>query len=203
MSYIVTVQLGRIHHTVDISASEDDVTTADNPFLTASTFPYQLPPYDRIKESHYRPAFDAGMADQLAEIEMIANGDTPPTVENTIVAIERSGQLLTRVSDVFFALSLADSTDELNAIEIEMAPRLSAHRDQILLNERLFPRVQALYDQRDGLDLDPETHRLVEEYHTNFVRAGAALSDADKERLRALNAELAELATTYGQHLRD
>ena len=203
MSYIVTVQLGRIHHTVDIPSSEDDVTTADNPFLTASTLPYQLPPYDRIKESHYRPAFDAGMADQLAEIEMIANGDTPPTVENTIVAIERSGQLLTRVSDVFFALSSADSTDELNAIEVEMAPRLSAHRDQILLNERLFARVQALYDQRDGLDLDPETHRLVEEYHTNFVRAGAALSDADKERLRALNAELAELATTYGQHLRD
>ena len=118
MSYIVTVQLGRIHHTVDIPSSEDDVTTSDNPFLTASTLPYQLPPYDRIKESHYRPAFDAGMADQLAEIEMIANGDTPPTVENTIVAIERSGQLLTRVSDVFFALSSADSTDELNAIEV-------------------------------------------------------------------------------------
>jgi peptidyl-dipeptidase Dcp len=195
--------LGCTANEADIPASEDDVTAADNPFFSASTLPFQFPPFARIEERHYGPAFEEGMAAHLTEIEGIANAEAQPTVENTIVAMERSGQLLTRVSGVFFALSSADSTDALNAIEVEMAPRLSAHWDQILLNERLFARVQTLYDQRDTLGLDLETHRLVEEYRTDFIRAGAALSAADKDRLRTLNAELAALSTTFGQHLLD
>ena len=186
----------------DNAASEDDVARTENPFFSESPLPFQFPPFDRIDESHYRPAFEQGMAAQLAEIDAIASADAPPTVENTLVAMERSGRLLRRVSSVFFGLSSADTTDGLDEIEAEFAPKLSAHRDQIRLDGRLFARVQALYDERDALALDPETHRLVEEYYTDFVRAGAALAfEPDKEGLRAINAELAvlPLLNTSGQ----
>ena len=188
---------------VDSPIAEDDVAAAANPLLSESPLPFQLPPFDRIQEGHYRPAFERGMTTQLAEIDAIVTSAEPATVENTLVAMERSGRLLERVARVFFALSAADTTDELDAIEAEIAPRLSAHRDQILLNDRLFARVQALYDQRDALALDPETRRLVEEYHTDFIRAGAALSEDEKDQLRAINAELALLETTFGQHVQD
>ena len=187
----------------DEAAVEDDVARAENPLLTESPLPYRLPPFDRIEERHYRPAFEQGMVTQLAEIDAIATSGEPPTVENTLVDMERSGRLLDRVSSVFFALVSADTTDELDTIEAEIAPRLSAHRDQILLNDELFARVQALYGQRDALDLDPETRRLIEEYHTDFMRAGAALSEDEKDRLRAINAELVTLETTFGQHVLD
>ena len=201
MSCVCLSLFGCAADETDEAAVEDDVARAENPLLTESPLPYRLPPFDRIEEGHYRPAFEQGMVTQLAEIDAIATSSEPPTVENTLVAMERSGRLLDRVSSVFFALVSADTTNELDAIEAEIAPRLSAHRDQILLNDELFARVQALYSQRDALDLDPETLRLVEEYHTDFIRAGAALSEDEKDRLRAINAELATLETTFGQHV--
>ena len=172
-----------------------------NPFLLESDLPFQLPPFDRIDETDYAPAFEGGMAEQLKEIEAIAEAADAPTVENTLIPLELSGRVLERVQRVFFALSSADTNDELDAIEQEMAPRLSAHRDKILLNPKLFARLQALYVAREELDLDAETRRLIEEYHTDFVRAGAELSDADKERLRSINAELATLSTTFSQNV--
>jgi peptidyl-dipeptidase Dcp len=132
---------------------------------------------------------------------VIAEATDAPTVENTLIPLELSGRVLERVQRVFFALSSADTNDELDSIEQEMAPRLSAHRDKILLNPKLFARIQALCVAREELDLDAETRRLIEEYHTDFVRAGAELSDAAKERLRAINAELATLETTFSQNV--
>ena len=145
----------------------------DNPFFTESTLPYSLPAFDLIEDGHYRAAFERGMAEQLEEIEAVAGSAEPPTLENTLVAMERSGRLLDRVARVFFSLSAADTNDEINAIRAEMAPKLAAHSDQILLNADLFARVEALYESRNDLDLSPEEVRLVEQYRRDFSRAGA------------------------------
>ena len=181
------------------TATEDAASA--NPFFAESSLPFALPPFDQIDDAHYRPAFERGMADQLVEIEAIANTADTPTFENTVVQMERSGRLLTRVANVFFGLTSADANDVLDAIEAEIAPTLSAHNDQILLNDTLFARVKTLYDERDGLDLDAEARRLVEEYYTDFVRAGAQVSAAEKERLKAINAELATLGTAFSQNV--
>ena len=176
---------------------------ADNPFFAESPLPYQHPPFDRIDDAHYAPAFERGMADQIAEIEAIAGSSEPATFENTIVALERSGQLLNRVASTFFALASADTNDAINAIRNEMAPRLAAHTDRMLLDAGLFARVEALYEQRDALDIDDESRRLVGEYYVDFVRAGARLSDAEKERMQAINARLAELSSRFTQNVLD
>ena len=174
---------------------------AANPFFAPSTLPYKLPPFDKIKNEHFAPAFDQGMKEQLAEIEAIANSADKPTFENTIVALDKSGQTLIRVSNVFFNLTSANTNDTMEKIQAEYAPKLSAHQDAIALNEKLFARVKALYDQRDSLGLDPESMRLLERYHTDFVRAGANLSDADKDKLKAINGELASLSTQFSQNV--
>ena len=178
-----------------------ETMSGDNPFLVASPLYLQYPPFDRIDDSHYLPAFEAGMAEHLAEIDAIVAQDEAPTVENTLVPMELSGQVLNRVSRVFFGLMSAHTNDEMQAIEVEIAPQLSAHSDSILLNGALFERVRALYDSRESLDLDPESLRLVEETHRQFVRAGAELSEEQKERLRAINTELAELETEFSQNV--
>ena len=181
------------------TATEDAASA--NPFFAESSLPFALPPFDQIDDAHYRPAFERGMADQRVEIEAIANTADTPTFENTGVHMERAGRLLTRVANVFFGLTSADTNDVLDAIEAEIAPTLSAHNDQILLNDTLFTRVKTLYDERDGLDLDAEARRLVGEYYTDFVRAGAQVSAAEKERLKAINAELATLGTAFSQNV--
>lgn len=175
--------------------------TVSNPFFHRSTLPYQLPPFDKIKDSDFVPAFQKGMAEQRAEVEAIADAKAAPTFDNTIVALERSGQLLTRVSAVFFNLTGANTNDTLEKIQSEMAPKLSAHQDAIALNGKLFERVRSLYDRRDQLEFSDEDKRLVERYYTDFVRAGARLGDADKAKLKAINAELATLQTTFSQNL--
>ena len=177
--------------------------TAGNPFFTESTLPYRLPPFDRIEDAHYAPAFERGMAEQIAEIEAIASQAEPPTFENTIVPLERSGRLLERVASTFFSLASAHTNDAINEIRNEMAPRLAAHTDRILLHADLFARVRALYDQRESLALDDESRRLVEEYHVDFVRAGALLSDAEKERMQEINTELAALSSRFTQNVLD
>ncbi len=172
-----------------------------NPILTASTLPFQAPPFDRIEESDYQPAIEEGMKRQLEEAQTIANQSEPPTFDNTIVAMERSGTLLNRASKVFFALAQANTDELLQKVEAEEAPRLTAHRDAILLNSALFARVRAIYDQRDQLNLDPESKALVERYYRDFARAGALLPEPDKVRLRALNEEESKLTTQFHEKL--
>ena len=185
----------------EIPMDEAATVTDANPFFDESPLPFHYPPFDRIDDSLYRPAFERGMAEQLAEVEAIANAPEAPTFENTLVALERSGRVLERVSQVFFNLTSADTNDTLDAIRSEMAPKLSAHSDRILLNAALFERVRALYELREELDLDDESRRLLEEYYTDFVRAGAQLPAAEQERLREINAELAGLETTFSQNV--
>ncbi|MFP5348108.1 MAG: M3 family metallopeptidase, partial [Actinomycetes bacterium] len=180
---------------------EEPVLPADNPFAAPSPLEYELPQFDLIREEHYRPAFEAGMAEHLTEVEAIASGDEEPTFADTLEALERSGQLLGRVGNVFFNLSGSDSTEGIRAIEAEMAPKLAAHHDAVVLNPKLFARIDALYRRREDLDLDGEQLRLLERYHTDFVRAGAALGEDDQARLRSLNEELSELTTAFSNHL--
>jgi peptidyl-dipeptidase Dcp len=168
-----------------------------NPFFTASTLPFQAPPFDKIKDGDYEPAIEEGMRRQLAEVEAIADDREAPTLANTIEAMERSGELLTRVAKVFLNLAQSNTNDTMQKIKAEEAPKLAAHQDAIYLNPKLFARIKSLYDRRDVLKLDPETRFLVERYYRNFVRAGALLSDADKTRLRALNQEEAKLTTQF------
>jgi peptidyl-dipeptidase Dcp len=171
-----------------------------NPFFDESVLPYQLPPFDQIDDAHYLPAFDRGMTHQLEEVDAIAHATAPPTLENTLVALERSGRLLDRVATTFFILTNADTNDAMDDIRTEIAPKLAAHTDQILLNDALFARVRTLYRQREA-ELDAESRRLIERYHTDFIRAGAELSASDKERMQAINAELATLQTTFSQNV--
>ncbi|PWK83902.1 peptidyl-dipeptidase Dcp [Fulvimonas soli] len=174
---------------------------ADNPFAAASTLPFQAPPFDRIKDADYQPAIEEGMRQQLAEVEKIAGNPEPPTFENTFVALEKSGALLTRVQHAFDAVTGANTDDTLQKVQEDEAPKLAAHQDAIHLDGKLFARVEAVYDQRDALKLDAESRRLVEVVYRNFVRAGAKLSDADKARLKDLNKEESTLSTQFTNKL--
>ncbi|HTW73987.1 MAG TPA: M3 family metallopeptidase [Steroidobacteraceae bacterium] len=181
--------------------SPPEALTADNPFAGPSPLAYDLPPFDRIRESHYRPAFFAGMAEQRAEIERIARDSAPPSLQNTVVALERSGRMLERVSSVFFNLTQSNATEALLQLESEIAPQLTGHRDAMYMDETLFARIDALHATRAQLGLDAESHQLLERYHVAFVRSGARLPAPDKTRLRALNAEIASLRTRFRQHV--
>jgi peptidyl-dipeptidase Dcp len=168
-----------------------------NPFYASSPLPFQAPPFDKIKDSDYQPAIDAGMAGQIQEIEAIANNSAAPTFDNTIVAMERSGQLLSRVMLVFNCVTGANLDDELQKVQADEAPRLAAHQDAIYLNAKLFARVKAIYDKRVTLGLDAESLRLVEYDYQQFVKAGANLSDADKVKLKKLNEEESTLSNDF------
>jgi peptidyl-dipeptidase Dcp len=172
-----------------------------NPFYSPSTLPYQAPPFDKIKDDDYIPAMDAGMAEEQKEMEAIANNPAPPTFENTIVAMEKTGRLLRRVQGAFFTVVSANENPTLQKVRATEAPKLAAHRDAILLNAKLFQRVSAIYNQRKSLNLNPESLRLVEYTYDQFVHAGANLNDADKEQLKKLNEELATLSNTFSTKL--
>jgi peptidyl-dipeptidase Dcp len=172
-----------------------------NPFAKVSTLPFHYPAFDQIKDEHFMPAFAAGMQEQLREVAGIANNPKPATFDNTIVAMERSGQLLARVATTFSNLQTANTDDKLDEIDREMSPKLAAHHDAIYLNDKLFKRVKAVYDKRGKLGLDAESVHLVERYHRDFVRAGARLSGADKEKLKAYNAEIATLQSKFAQNV--
>jgi peptidyl-dipeptidase Dcp len=175
--------------------------TTANPFYAPSKLQYQAPVFDKIKDSDYAPALDEGMRQQRKEMDAIANDHAAPTFKNTIVAMERSGQLLTRVSKVFFNLSQSTTDDAIQKIEAEYSPKLSQHSDAIFLDGKLYARVKAVYDQRAKLHLDPESDHLVERYYQIFVRAGAKLNDADKTTMKSLNERLATLSTQFGQNV--
>ena len=173
----------------------------DNPFEAESVLPYQYPAFDKIKDEHFIPAIEAGMRDQLAEVEPIANNSEKPTFDNTIVALERTGRLLDRAYRTFSNLNACDTNPTRQKIDKEIAPKLAAHRDEIFLNPKLFARVKALYDKRNELGLDAQAVYLLERYYKDFVRAGANLSDVDKEKLKKINAELAMLQTQFEQNV--
>ena len=173
----------------------------ENPFYSESDLYMKFPPFDKIKNEHYLPAFEKGIKEHIIEIETIANNDQDPTFNNTIIAMETSGQLLDRVSTVFFSLTSAHTNDDMEKIRSEMAPKLSAHSDQILLNGPLFNRISQLYDQRYKLGLDSEGIRLIEKYYIDFVRSGAKLSSEEKEKLKSINGEIAVLQTNFSQNI--
>jgi peptidyl-dipeptidase Dcp len=173
----------------------------NNPFLAPSRLPFEFPDFDAIREEHFLPAFRAGMDEQRAEVEAITGAEGPITFENTIVALERSGAVLDRVSRVFFTLVTSCSTPGIREIEAEVAPQLAAHADAITLDPALFARIEELYARRDDLGLDAESLRLLERRHHDAVRAGARLGPAEQERLRDLNAELSALSTEFGAKL--
>jgi peptidyl-dipeptidase Dcp len=186
-----------------MTSTETTDSSTPNPFYSPSTLPLQYPPFDQITTDHYLPAFERGMTEHLEEIAAIVNQAEDPTFANTLIPLERSGQLLNRASNVFYAMSSAHTNDAIDAIEVEIAPRLSAHYDQILLDAGLFTRISDLHARRNSLGLDAESLRLVEETYKEFIRAGAQLDVEQKERLRAINGELAELATSFSQNVLD
>jgi peptidyl-dipeptidase Dcp len=168
-----------------------------NPFYSASTLPFQAPPFDKIKDGDYQPAIEAGMAQQIEEVEKIADNQAPPTFENTVVALEKTGQLFARVMQVFNGVTGANLSPELQKVQDIEAPKLAAHQDAIYLNSKLFQRISAIYEKRASLNLDPEALRLVEYDYLQFVHAGAKLSDADKTELKKLNEEESTLANGF------
>lgn len=170
-----------------------------NPLLTESPLPFHYPQFDKIKDEDFMPAFEIGMAEQLKEVAAIAHDPAPPTFDNTIVALERDGRTLKRTNIIFSNLVAANTDPTLDHIDRTMAPKRAAQRDAIYLDSALFARVQAIYDQRATLHLDPESEYLLERYYKDFIRAGAKLSDADKAKLKAMNKELASLSTQFAQ----
>jgi peptidyl-dipeptidase Dcp len=172
-----------------------------NPLMSQSALPFGAPPFDKIQDGDFKPAFEAGMKAQLDEIAAIANNPAPPMFDNTLVALEKSGQLLTRVGLIFNGLSSANTNPTLQALQEEVAPKLAAHRDAIFLNDKLFKRIEAVHARRASLGLDAGSLRLVEYYDKRFVRAGARLSDADKTTLKALNEQDAALSAKFMNQL--
>jgi peptidyl-dipeptidase Dcp len=173
----------------------------ENPLLTQSTLPFQAPPFDKIQDGDFQPAIEEGMKQELAEVEAIANSADEPTFDNTIVALEKSGVLLTRAQMVFGALTGANTNDTLQKVEEDEAPKLAEHSDAIYLNDKLFKRIETLYNKRDSLNLDPESRRLLEVKYQDFVHAGAKLSEADKTRLKEINKEESTLSTQFTNKL--
>jgi peptidyl-dipeptidase Dcp len=186
-----------------LAAQSATTLPASNPFAAPSPLPLHYPQFDRIKDTDYAPAFDAGMAQQLEEVRAIAENPQPATFDNTMVALQNSGQVLQRAQTVFYALVGTDTNDTRNKLRNDYAPKFAAHSDAILLNGKLFTRLDSLYQRRATLGLDPEGVRLIERYHQDFVRSGARLSAADKEKLKLMNAELARLNSDFTQNVLD
>lgn len=164
--------------------SQNKTQTTDNPLLMAYETPFQVPPFDKIKLTHYRPAFDEALKQHNLEIDSIVANSEEPSFSNTIVALENAGSLLSNVSSVFFNINSANTSDSIQAIAKDLAPILSAHSDEISLNKQLFDKVKAVYAKKAELSLDAEDAKLLEETYKGFVRSGANLSDADKEKLK-------------------
>ncbi|MCS5543890.1 MAG: M3 family metallopeptidase [SAR86 cluster bacterium] len=176
-------------------------STNMNPFFTEYDTPYQIPPFKKIKDEHYMPAFNQGMKEQLEEIASITNNLESPSFENTIVELERTGKTLDKVSNVFFNLNSSNTNDQMDAIAKEISPKLSAHRDNIFLNRKLFERVKTIYEQKNNLDLNTEQKRLVEETYKYFIRSGAQLNSTSRGELTKINQELSSLSVQFDQNL--
>ena len=177
-------------------------TTETNPLLNEWKGNYGgVPPFDKVQIAHFKPALEAAMAENLKEIDNIANNSTTPTFENTIAEMERAGSTLERVSTVYGIWTGTMSNPEMRGVEREMGPKLAAFSDKITQNEKLFRRIEAVYNSREKLNLTPEQKRLTWRYYTNFVRAGAKLGATEKNRLSEINQQLAGLYTRFSQNL--
>ena len=183
------------------NSSASTADTASNALLMKSELPYQAPPFDKIKDSDFKPAFEAGMKAHLSEIEKIASNAESPTFENTMVAMERSGELLGRVNNVFNTLTGANTNEGLQKLQEEVAPKLAAHQDAIYLNSKLFKRIQEIHSKKNTLKLDPESSKLVDYYFQTFELAGAKLNDSDKASLKKLNEQEASLSAKFSNQL--
>lgn len=175
--------------------------SAPNPFFAEWTTPFGAPPFDLIREEHFLPAYEAALAEADAEISAIVANPDAPTFANTIIALEKSGQMLSRVGSVFGNLSSSNATDGIQAIQREMAPRLARFRARVNLDPALFARVDALWQARETLGLNPEELRVLERFHRDFTRAGAALDEASRTRLAAITERLSVISTQFQQNL--
>ncbi len=182
-------------------ANPEEKDIVDNPFYKEYDTPYGVPPFEEIKDEHYLPAFKDGMKQQLKEVDAIANNDEDPTFENTIVAYEKSGELLGKVANVFYTLTGADTNDSIQAIQKEVSPLLSAHNDNIYLNEAFYKRVKTLYENQESLGLTGEQSKLLENYQNRFVRSGAALNLEQKTRMREINERVSNLQVQFSENL--
>jgi peptidyl-dipeptidase Dcp len=185
---------------ISLGAAEE-ATVKTNPLLTEWKTPFGVPPFPQIKEEHFMPAFLVGMEEQAAEIDAIASNPEPPTFENTLVALDQSGQLLSRVSKTFYNLNSANTNEKMQAIAKEVAPLLSRHRDDIRLNAELFQRIKAVEAKQGELKLNREQERLLEENYDSFVRGGANLEGEAKKKMRAINEELSLLTLKFGENI--
>lgn len=197
---LAAVIIGCKENKQETNVTDTEMDT-DNPFFGESSLPYYAPDFSKIKTEHFRPALLEGIKQKKENIQAIAENVDQPTFENTIIALEKSGEMLDRTRSVFSALSSADTNDEIQAVSEELAPQFSDLSDGIYLNDKLFQRVKTLYENRDNLGLDSESKRLLEKYYTDFVIAGANLSDEDKAKLKEYNARLATLTTQFGKTL--
>ena len=196
---MLVLTMGILPTTAD--AQEMKAIYASNPFLSTYKTPFGVPPFHLIKNEHYKPAIMEGMASQKKEVDAIVNNKSIPTFENTIVALENTGELLDKVTTVFYNINSANTNDEIQQIANDIAPKISAHNDNIYLNEKLFSRVKAVWRQKDTLSLSTEDQKLLEKTYKRFVRSGANLSETDKAKLRTINSEIAVLTLKFGQNI--
>lgn len=196
----VILMLSSCHPKLQKTASMQSSNT-NNPLLKPSTLPFQTIAFDKLKDSDFEPALNLGMEEKLKEVEQIANNPDMPTFENTLVALERTGQLLKRAENAFYLITSANTDDYLQELQEKLAPKMAATSDAVLLNERLFNRIKAIYAKRDQLALDPESKRLIEHYYQQFVLNGALLSDSDKATLKKMNEEEASLSVRFNNQL--
>ncbi|SFE90001.1 M3 family metallopeptidase [Flavobacterium xueshanense] len=197
-SFFILLVIGNM---LTIEAQEKKENTTMNPFFQAYDTPFNVPPFDKIKNEHFKPAILEGISTHQAEINAIANNMQPTTFENTILAMENAGELLSNVNTVFSNLNSANTNKEIQNIAKEMAPNLSAHRDNIYLNEKLFAKVKTLWDKKETLGLNLEQAKILDNAYKDFVRSGANLSNADKEILRKINGNLSLTSLKYGQNI--
>lgn len=183
--------------------SEEQMNNTENPLLSESTLPYGAPDFSKIKDEHFMPAMLKGIEQQKKAVEAIANSKEEPTFDNTVLALEKSSELLSRSSQIFYALAGSNTNETLQAVEEEMAPKFAAQSDMIYLNENLFKRFKTLYDKKESLNLDAESLKLLENYYEDFEIAGANLSSEDKETLKEYNEKIATLTTKFGKTLLD
>ena len=197
-----TMQEGDMRSAAETATPAADIPEGTGYFAQESALPFHAPDFSKISEDDYLPAFEQGMAIQKAEVQAIVDNPAAPTFENTIVALEKSGQMLGRVATVFFALTGSNTTDRLDQINTEISPKLSAHGDSITLNPELFARVKAVYDNRAAMTMTPEDAKLLENTYEGMVHAGALLTDAQRERVKAINTELSTVTTEFSQQAR-
>ncbi|WP_396169260.1 M3 family metallopeptidase [Flavobacterium sp.] len=197
-SFFILLVIGNL---LTIEAQEKKESTTMNPFFQAYDTPYNVPPFDKIKNEHFKPAILEGIKRHEEEISTIANSSSAPTFDNTILAMENAGELLSNVNTVFSNLNSANTSKEIQNIAKEVAPNLSAHRDNIYLNEKLFTRVKTLWDKKESLGLNLEQAKILDNTYKDFVRSGANLSNADKEILRKINGQLSLISLKYGQNI--